>query len=392
MSVQVLLALHGSMGRSVTSKWLQKNGVVSMEASEWNGLTQILRVLFHARSSAHNNGFDANYSVHENLKSKLLSIQEMRNPVFVIAVDIELLDLSTDIWKEQLNFLHRYFGRAKFVWILNHDSSNTIKMELCRKGHTLTVNKPLYKTKMLHILETITKERSDELQKKNMTTPRATVKEGYLHESLEIDYTQCDVASSDGSDISETGGSNPVRESGDKQREKEVRSESSSQHKINNLAGLANGYKEDNNPWKEELCESSLNSNNVTPKSSSTKQPLGTEGEDSEYGETRSGSSSSRTVSGKKSLEGLRILLAEDTPVIQRVATIMLEKMGAIVVAVGDGQQAVDALNGMPGVEDCRRESIMKERNTRSSQTEILSSPPYDLILMDCQVKFVAIS
>lgn len=278
------------------------------------------------------------------------------------------------------------------MWILNHDSSNTIKMELCRKGHTLTVNKPLYKTKMLHILETITKERSDELQKKNMTTPRATVKEGYLHESLEIDYTQCDVASSDGSDISETGGSNPVRESGDKQREKEVRSESSSQHKINNLAGLANGYKEDNNPWKEELCESSLNSNNVTPKSSSTKQPLGTEGEDSEYGETRSGSSSSRTVSGKKSLEGLRILLAEDTPVIQRVATIMLEKMGAIVVAVGDGQQAVDALNGMPGVEDCRRESIMKERNTRSSQTEILSSPPYDLILMDCQVKFVAIS
>jgi len=389
--MQVLLALHGSMGRSVTSKWLQKNGVISMEASEWNGLTQILRVLFHARSSAHNNGFDANYSVHENLKSKLLSIQELRNPVFVIAVDIGLLDLSTDIWKEQLNFLHKYFGRAKFVWILNHDSSNTIKTELCKKGHTLTVNKPLYKTKMLHILETIIKERSDELQKKIITTPRATVKEGYLHESLEIDYTQCDVASSDGSDISETGGSNPVCESGDKQREKVVRSESSSQHQINNLVGLANGYMEDNNPRKKELCQSSLNSNDVTandtPKSSSTKQALcakGTQDEDSEYGETRRASSSSRTVSGKKSLEGLRILLAEDTPVIQRVATIMLEKMGAIVVAVGDGQQAVDALNSTPGLEDCRRES--KERNTRSSQNEILSFPPYDLILMDCQV------
>ncbi|XP_020208267.1 histidine kinase 1 [Cajanus cajan] len=389
----VLLALHGNMGRLVTSKWLQKNGVVTMEASEWNGLTQTLRVLFHARSSAHHNGFDGNYSIHDNLKSKLLSIQELRNPVFVIAVDIGLLDLSTDIWKEQLNFLHKYFGRAKFVWILNHDSSNTIKMELCKKGHTLTVNKPFYKTKMIHILEAIIKERNDELQKKNMTTPRATLKEGDLHESLEIDYTQCDVASSDGSDISEVGGSNPVSVSEDKQREKIMRSNPSSQHQINNLVGLANEYMEDNNPRKEELSQSSLNSNDVTtnaiPKSSSTKQTsfaTGAQGEDSESSEARRASSSSRAVSGKKSLEGLRILLAEDTPVIQRVATIMLEKMGATVVAVGDGQQAVDALNGMSGVEDCRRESLLKERNTRSSQPEILSYPPYDLILMDCQM------
>ncbi|KAH1151200.1 hypothetical protein GYH30_044929 [Glycine max] len=384
----VLLALHGNMGRSATSKWLQKNGVVTMEAAEWNGLTQILRVLFHARSSSHNNGFDANYSVHDNLKSRLLSIQELRNPVFAIAVDIGLLDLSTDIWKEQINFLHKYYGRAKFVWMLNHDSSNSIKMELRRKGHTLTVNKPLYKTKMIHILEAIIKERNEELQKKNMTTPRATVKEGDLHESLEIDYTQCDVASSDGSDISEKGGSNPVSACGDKQREKVARSDPSSQHQINNLVGLT---MEDNNHRKEELCQSILNSNdvseNATPKSSYTKQSsTGAQDEDSEYGETRRASSSSRAVIGKKSLEGLRILLAEDTPVIQRVATIMLEKMGAVVVAVGDGQQAVDALNGMPGVEDCIRESLLKERNTRSSQTEILGCPPYDLILMDCQM------
>ncbi|KAL2333818.1 hypothetical protein Fmac_015031 [Flemingia macrophylla] len=388
----VLLALQGNMGRSVTSKWLQKNGVVTMEASEWNGLTQTLRILFHARSSAQNNGFDANYSIHDNLKSKLLSIQELRNPVFAIAVDIGLLDLSTDIWKEQLNFLHKYFGRAKFVWILNHDSSNTIKMELCKKGHTLTVNKPFYKTKMIHILEAIIKERNDELPKKNMT-PKARLKEGNLHESLEIDYTQCDVASSDGSDISEVGSSKHVSVSQDKQREKIVRSNPPSQHQINNFVELTNEYMEDSNPTKEELCQSSLNSNdvtaNVTPKSSSTKQTsfaTVAQGEDSEYGETRKVSSSSRAVSAKKSLEGLRILLAEDTPVIQRVATIMLEKMGATVVAVGDGQQAVDALNGIPGVEDCRRESLLKERSTRSSQTEILSYPPYDLILMDCQM------
>ncbi|KAJ1398676.1 Signal transduction response regulator, receiver domain [Sesbania bispinosa] len=387
----VLLALHGNMGRLTTSKWLHKNGVITMEASEWNGLTQILRELFHARSSSHNNSFDAHYPVHGGLKPKLLSIQELKNPTFVIAVDIGLLDLSTDIWKEQLNFLHKYHGRAKFVWVLNHDSSNTIKMELRKKGHILTVNKPLYKTKMIHILEAVIKERNVELQKKNMTTPRTIVKEGDLHESLEIDYTHCDVASSDGSDISEIGGSNPVNASGDKQREVVVRPNPSSQYQINNcLVGLTHEYMEHNTPGKEGSCQSSPNSKdvtaNATSKSSSTKLenfPRGDRGEDSECGETRRACSSSRAVQAKKSLEGLRILLAEDTPVIQKVATIMLEKMGATVVAVGDGQQAVDALNGMLGVE---RECLLKERNTRSSQTEILSCPPYDLILMDCQM------
>ncbi|KAK7360222.1 hypothetical protein VNO77_02204 [Canavalia gladiata] len=389
----VLLALHGNMGRSITSKWLQKNGVITMDASEWNGLTQILRELFRTRSSAHNNGFEAHYSMHDDLKSKLMSIQELRHPVFVIAIDIGLLDLSTEIWKEQINFLHKYFGRAKFAWILNHDSSNTIKSELCRKGHTLTVNKPLYKTKMIHILETVIRERNNELQKKNMTTSRTTMKEGDMHESLEIDYTQCDVASSDDSDLSEMGGSNPVSASGDNQSREIVGSHSSSQHQINNnLVRLSKEYIVDN-PRKEESCQSSPNTKdvttNTTPKLSSAKQAsfaIGAHREDFEYGETHRASSSSRSVNGKKSLEGLRILLAEDTPVIQRVATIMLEKMGANVVAVGDGQQAVDALNGTLGVEDCRRESLKKERNTKSSQTEILSSPPYDLILMDCQM------
>ena len=60
-------------------------------------------------------------------------------------------------------------------------------------------------------------------------------------------------------------------------------------------------------------------------------------------------------------------------------------KRGGDVVAVGDGQQAVDALNCMFAAEDCRRESLQKERNTRS-QTEISTCRPYDLILMDCQV------
>ena len=393
--MQVLLALHGNMSRLITSKWLQKNGVCTMEASDWNGLTQILRELFHARSSVHNTDFEAHYPAKEELKSKLLNIGDMRNPVFVIVVDIGLLDLSTDIWKEQFNFLHRYFGRAKFVWMLNHDTSNTIKMELRRKGHVLMVNKPLYKAKMIQILEAVIKERNLELQKKNMTAPRTTMKEGDLHEFLEIDSTHFDGASSDDSDISEISGSNPVSANGDKPVEKLENSHPSSPHHMNNcLVRLTNENEclEEHNLRKEE--SSSPSSSSATednqPKSLSTKESssISTEDqdEDSECGDTnRVTSSSKAVVDGKKSLEGLKILLAEDTPVLQRVATIMLEKMGADVVAVGDGQQAVDALNCMFTAEDCRRESLQKERNTRS-QTEISTCRPYDLILMDCQV------
>ncbi|KAJ1408782.1 Signal transduction response regulator, receiver domain [Sesbania bispinosa] len=392
----VLLALHGNMGRLITSKWLQKNGVCTMEASEWNGLTQILRQLFNARSSIHNNDFDAHYPVNEGLKPKLLTIKDMRNPVFVIVVDIGLLDLSTDIWKEQLNFLHRYFGRAKFVWMLNHDTSNTIKMELRRKGHVLMVNKPLYKAKMIHILEAVIKERNLELQKKNMTAPRSTMKEGDLHEFLEIDSTHFDAASSDDSDISEMGGcSNPDSANGDKPIVKTAISHPSSPYQMSNCSVRLtneNEYLEENNMRKEESCQSSPNSNYTTedtqPKPLPTKEPsFPTEAQDeeSECEETHRVTSSSKAVNDKKSLEGLKILLAEDTPVLQRVATIMLEKMGAAVVAVGDGQQAVDALNCMVGAEDFRRESLQKERNTRS-QTEIFTCHPYDLILMDCQM------
>ena len=48
-------------------------------------------------------------------------------------------------------------------------------------------------------------------------------------------------------------------------------------------------------------------------------------------------------------LPSLRILLAEDHPVNQKVAARMLEGMGHVVVVVGDGQRAIGAIDQHPG-------------------------------------------
>ncbi|KAE9450290.1 hypothetical protein C3L33_17792, partial [Rhododendron williamsianum] len=186
----VLLALNGRMGRLIMSQWLQKNEVSTREASEWNELTQILQEIFQAKSYA---------EPREYSKAESFNKQKAKDSVFLIVVDIGLLDLNTDIWREQLNFLNKYCGKAKFVWILNHDTSNTIKLELRSKGHLLMVNRPLYKAKMIQILEAVVKEKNLELQNK-LNSFKSTKEEGDLHVCLEMDSIRYDAASSDDSD------------------------------------------------------------------------------------------------------------------------------------------------------------------------------------------------
>lgn len=243
-TTQIMLALNGTMGRTILSQWLLKLGVPIWEANEWNELTHILQQLFNP----------TNYA--QNISSKV--------DFFLIVIDIGLLNLSTDIWKEQLNFLHKFNKRAKFGWVLNHDTSNTIKIELRRRGYLLMVSGPLYKSKLIQIIETAINE----------TPPLTFFPNG--GDKIEV---------------------------------------------------------------HEEI-------------------------HDEEKGKN-----------GKKCLEGLRILLAEDTPVLQRVATMMLEQMGAIVVVVGDGAQAVEALDIF----------IHEEKKGKKS----IESTPYDLVLMDCQVRML---
>ncbi|KAG8373630.1 hypothetical protein BUALT_Bualt11G0044200 [Buddleja alternifolia] len=277
----VLLALNGRMTRLIMTQWLQKNGVSAHEASDWNELTLSIEELLKVRISIQTSPTEYSETPESNIHS-----------TFIIIIDIGLLDLSTVIWKQQLNFLDKYYGRANFAWILNHDTSNATKAELRKRGHLLMVNGPLYKAKIIQILEAVIRNRS-------LQNPTA---DEQLHEFLEIGAIHSGSISSNDSDKWEND--------------------------------------KDTNLVQGRVKEESNNEDEVSV-------------------------SSYKVVNERKPLEGLRILLAEDTPVLQRVATIMLEKMGAKVVVVGDGLQAVDALKEMiPSNE----------------------SLPFDLILMDCQM------
>ncbi|XAR73760.1 Histidine kinase [Bertholletia excelsa] len=370
-SLMVLLALNGRMGRLTMSQWLQKNEVPTREASEWNELTQILQELPQANSNAQ-------CSTTECSEAKALDTQGVKDSVFIIVIDIGLLDLNTNIWREQLNFLDQYRGKAEFAWILNHDTSNTIKMELRSKGHLLMVNRPLYKAKMIQILEAAIKERNLELQKKRNAL-RSMTEGSDLHECLEIDPIHYDAASSDDSDKSDKGSSDTIRASCTRENQREyLTTHSPSQHVMANN------------------CFVESSQVHVQTHDCSTNDPSGirsTSPENSNYldehltscGAKEQGRSSfKKIVNEHKSLGGLCILLAEDTPVLQRVATIMLEKLGATVVAVGDGMQAVDALK-ITLCDEGRRASALEDGNAK---TETINGNclPYDLILMDCQM------
>ncbi|XP_042041737.1 histidine kinase 1-like isoform X1 [Salvia splendens] len=321
-NLTVLLALNGRMTRLIMTKWLREKGVQTHEASEWNELTLNLQDFF-----TNDNSQMAESETHES---------NLGSSIFIIIIDVGLLDLSTELWKQQLNFLEEYCAdRASFAWILNHDTSKVVKAELRKRGHLLMVNKPLYKAKLVQIIEAVIKrDRNLHLQ-----TPVAD------HEFHEIDSLQSPSASSDESEKLDNDSCNAIRGS-----EYFSRGPLSQSTLSSSCADYIHVNLED---------DVSI----LSKERSSTKS----------YNEDKEGgaASSCKAVNEqKRPLEGLCILLAEDTIVLQRVATIMLEKMGARIVVVGDGIQAVDALKN-------------KSQSNEHSDAKAL---PYDLILMDCQM------
>eukprot|EP00899_Mesostigma_viride_P000726 jgi/Mesvir1/10654/Mv13746-RA.2 len=89
---------------------------------------------------------------------------------------------------------------------------------------------------------------------------------------------------------------------------------------------------------------------------------------DPTYGSATGGGTSHRVP--LTSLEGLRLIVAEDTPLTQRLLRVMLEKAGAIVTTADNGQEALDAIEAnqaMPFdalVTDCQSWTATSWRST----------------------------
>ncbi|KAH9621926.1 hypothetical protein KSS87_022205 [Heliosperma pusillum] len=341
----VLMALNGSKGRMSMSQWLGRKGVCTLQASDWNELTQLLGKTFEDKGSLDGNFIDLKPPVE---LFNDMGFKDIGSLQFVILVDIGLLDLSTDIWRDQLNYLARYADKSKFAWILNHDTSTSVKMELRRKGHSLMVNKPLYKSKMTQILEAVINETNPGLNRENKsgTSSASTLKED-LHDCLEVEPIHFHGSCSEDSD------------KGDLQ---------CSSSGFTQLTAVNNNY----------LLEHDEDISDPNQRKRANSGNWCTEERNSEK--------VGKNMNEQKCLDGLKILLAEDTPVLQRVATIMLEKVGAKVMAVGDGLQAVNTLKSTLCSEGSSGAHPFSEGYTGQFQTLRPTFPPCDLILMDCQM------
>ncbi|KAI0514212.1 hypothetical protein KFK09_010247 [Dendrobium nobile] len=489
----VLLALRSNKARHIMSKWLRDNGIFTWEASEWNMLAQKIQQVSHSETSARNcfeecSARTATISRKGNDVSKHSRVHNQTSSNIVIVIDTSILDQSTNIWIDQLNFLEQYHGIVKFAWILSHDTSNTIKVELRQRGHHLMVNKPLYKTKMINILQNATTEARFE----NQTTDVENVsQEESMHECHEIDSINFEIVSSDESSNSDTemlgigqnefpaetknnvavnnqycelsnsgnvcfvqeqecpkilqtdlvdactpnknhkdlgrsyevkAGQQNVAKSltyylhdaevsavggptidlykdvivdkdqlisgkDDVRKEKYQSQTTSNMHDAINMKRKA--------PEKETISTASTLDNQKKEYCNQGKQELDSIGsrtnmiQDIKFSNRKTENvAQNKMVPEKNSLEGLCILLAEDNQILQLVATKMLEKVGAQVVVVHDGMQAVNAVRPIFCTEECKRSfnSSTQGDGEKIAMKPTKDDPPFDLILMDCQM------
>ena len=102
---------------------------------------------------------------------------------------------------------------------------------------------------------------------------------------------------------------------------------------------------------------------------------------------SRAQANQKQLLGGSKALAGVRVLLAEDVAMLQRLAVLMLSKMGAKVVAVSNGEEAVAA------VTRSREARMMSQRGSRLCGEEDGNEEGenvFDVVLMDCQVRRVS--
>lgn len=544
--LMVLLALNGNMSRLTIVRWLKENGIGVCEASGWIEMAENLSKiagygsdvgniqadnrLGHATviNECESRDFVLNTTYHNYAQSlhNVFRNQPVKTQKLIVIVDARLLDLSTNAWRNQILYLTKYHGAVKFAWILNYDTPSNVKLELRRTGHFVMVNRPLYKSKLVHLLTTITKEIRLE-QEKSVIKSEASKLElnmeglnidstmlspwpgwseqklpGKLTENISTHKKQNFQKIPEGIYLSKYGSFTNTKDRMDflpypinqltdlalpfeslvKSDDKTIEDKAeclklcTTEEAMHNSINNNNSFSErcdggiypefESEIWQEDLSKNTEQSV-FRGESSTWKQSDGRAFEAAEsqgrnqtsWGQKRSteilgmkeqtetsasrfldlsgphslsimrlsrpgimcdqsliqtsvgdcneGSNcinlspiSERSLSQphrmppsngnckQNALEGIRILLAEDTPILQRVATIMLEKMGASVVAVGDGLEAVDTLKRMYKLGDCGRFPLNWREESSQSMTKLTlqDSPAFDLILMDCQM------
>jgi len=549
--LMVLLALNGNMSRLTMVRWLKENGIGVCEASGWTEMEENLSKITgygsdvgqqilnniqadnrfdHATifNECENKDFVLNTTYH-NYAETLDSVfenQPVKIQKLIVIVDARLLDLSTNAWRNQILYLNKYQGAVKFAWILNYDTPSNVKLELRRAGHSVMVNRPLYKSKLVHMLTTITEEIRLEQEKSGIKSEASKLElnmeclntDSALH-SPWAGWSELKVPGKsteniitpakhnfqkipEGIYLTRYGSVTTTKERMDflpypikqltalalpfeslmKSEHKTLEDKAESSKLCTTEEAEYNTITNNNSfckrsdggiypEFESEICQEDLLKNTEQSvfigESSTWKQSdswdfeaqqsegrnkisLGQKRDTEIFGmkeQTETSVSRFFDLSGPHSLsimrlsrpglmrdqsliqtsmdncnvgshsinhssiserslnqplhmppsngnckqnalEGIRILLAEDTPILQRVATIMLEKMGAIVVAVGDGLQAVDTLKCMYKLSDYGRLALNWREESTQSMTKLTlqDSPAFDLILMDCQM------
>lgn len=217
-----------------------------------------------------------------------------------------------------------FHRKAMFAWVVNHQTMSPIKTELSREGQNIVVSKPLYKGKMIQILETAVRGKNLGM----LSRISSTTNEG------------------NGEEI--TGGNGEeIRGS--------IASYSASKHQTFRKCSFEFNSR----------CpgESSSRTEDLIHTMFRERHQIGSSCRDQPCSSTNSSGNQNRT------LEGLRILLAGDTPLIQIVACKILEKVGATVNVVPDGLQAVEALNRMLAAESSRRRSLLQGSPSETPDT-----------------------
>lgn len=538
-SSMVLLALKDDIGRLKMSQWLYANGIQSYETSNWNEIPEILSrevdCLYHPGlqtkdtvqlESILNHGVSVNEFGCTNLKEDSMVaneasvihhsfVNQYSKYQFFVVIDTKILDTDMNSWKAQVSHLSKYHRTVKFAWLLNHDTSTTVKLELRRMGHYITVNRPLYKSKLIQTLTTMIEDTTYQLEKMstgsgspnlqldtqdsvNIQSPIIPTRKGPSDYFLDKDgynsaedyrkgssrnlcptipasisaprslnssamamkegrnfipypmkeYNGLKMASQtltksedekgspakkcrydyshnriDTDDFCMNTGSiaSPESHSGICNDESHGDMDQIKTLLVNSISKQYNGHafniqmasKVNNNPQSEGLpCDvscvpacptfSSIGFTGSVPYKIESKEQLSPHPSSSddngspnciknqmpskEFQNPPVRVPPSHGISSEKPLKGIHILLAEDTPVLQRVASVMLEKMGATLVAVGDGLQVVDALNSAYKVGDS--DKLTSTCKTKNSGKQMMSadSPPFDLVLMDCQM------